>query len=78
MYQCVIYVYRLLCKISSLLRFNSEVIVSTNGSTVHRVPLEVEYRWPKVASVSHFKFSPTLTTESTVSAAHTPLYALGT
>ena len=66
---------RLFYEIPPLLRFNSEVVVSTNGSTVHRVPLEVEYRWPKVASVSHLKFSPTLTTESTVSAVHTPLYS---
>jgi hypothetical protein len=48
-------------------RFEGELVLETNGSTIHRIPLEAEYHWPEVSTVTHLKFSPTLITESSVS-----------
>ena len=42
------------------------LVVETNVSTSHHIPVEVEYSWPSIAGATRLQFAPTLVMEIVV------------
>ena len=65
---CVVLCYIVLCCVVLYVHcsWKGTLVVETNVSTSHHIPVEVEYSWPSIAGATRLQFAPTLVMETVV------------